>query len=59
MVVVAVDGVVVEVELRGMEVEDMITMVMATEETAGESMSAIRFPCVNSIDCYCSGVYHL
>jgi len=49
----------VGVELRGMEAEDMITMVMAMEETAGESTFVIPPACVDSIDCYCSGVYHL
>ena len=61
VVVVAVDEVAAAAaaEVHDMEVGDMITMVTVMEEIGGETMVYIPSPCVDSIDCCCSGPYHL
>jgi len=59
MVVAAdeVEGVVVEVEVHGLEGVDTRTMVMVVmEESDGEHMFDVSFACIDSIDCCCSGV---
>lgn len=45
------------VEAHGMEVEDMITMAMVVVRIDGEV--CLAFFTVDSIDCCCSGAYHL
>lgn len=55
----AADEVAAGAVAHDMEVGDMITMAMVMGGTGGETMVGTLSACINSIDCCCSGVYHL